>query len=600
MARLHPRRRAVALLAAIAAAALAGCATAPGESTPRSLPGVSGQQQAYVQPLPPPPPTSTWGAEQVVLAFLQANASFELDPSAARQYLGAGVRWRPSGSVTVVSPSLTVNTLSTNAGKLAGQQLSTVTVKGTRLATLTSGGQYSYQPGNASYQFSLVRESGIYKIQKPLPEGGALLLTQTTFDEVFQPRNLYFFGRQQGSTGYLVPDPVFAPVQSPTVASTTSLASELVRGLFFDPGSSWLSGATRTAFLSGTRLIGVTISNQTAVVNLSGEAALAKPAVLAQMLAQLRETLTSSSYSAPLVQHVELATDGKIRRHLPQVRPVVPAVGGKPQGALYFAAAGRVYQGSAKPTTVPAPGPLLATPEITALAVSSGGPRLAVAVSGDGCTVYAANAAGSARPYTSYRLGGKNGGCTSLSWGAGSSLWAVAGSRMWFLQSGQVQEVGLPTSSLTPRGTQVQALTVAPDGIRVALLLRPPGSHRRLVLGAPTSSTVTNRLRLPTSRMTLQVVPVGTSLTTPAAVSWYKPDELLALDGFELYEVPLTGGQPAQLGTIQASHVASIATTGSAVALRTAGGVIYTSPGPSGPWTRVRSPIELGPAVLPG
>jgi hypothetical protein len=598
MVRPHHGRRAVALLAVAAAAAVTGCATAPSVSLPRSLSGVSGQQQAYVQPLPPPPATSNWNAQQVVLAFLQANASFELDPSAARQYLGAGVRWKPSGSVTVVSPSLTVKSFS--AGRLVPQSVVTVTVKGTRLATLTGGGQYSYQPGNASYQFTLSRENGIYKIQS-LQEGGALLLTQTTFDEVFQPRNLYFFEGPHGLPGYLVPDPVFAPVQSPTVANTTSLASELVRGLLVDPGSSWLSGDTTTAFLAGTRLIGVTISNQTAIVNLGGSAAHANPEQLAMMLAQLSATLRSSSYSAPLVQHVELATDGK-RRHLPTVRAVVPSAGVSTSASLYFAAGGRIYHGAAKPTGVFAPGLPLAGQEITALAVAPGKPRLAVAVANRGCTVYAANAAGSARAYTSYRLGRKYGGCTSLSWGAGSSLWAVAGSRVWLLQSGRVQPVGLPTSTLTPHGTQVQALTVAPDGVRVALIVRS-GSHRRLVLGAPAWSTVTSRLRLQmATRVTLQVVPVGGGLANPAAVSWYRPDELLVLNGFGLYGVPLTGGQSAQLGTLQFSNVSSIATTGSTVALRTASGVIYTSPTPSGPWTGVKSPAQLGPAdpAFPG
>jgi Sporulation and spore germination len=594
MVKLHPGGRAVALLVAVTVAAVAGCATAPSNDAPRSLSGQSSQQQAYVQPLPPPPPKAWWSAEQVVLAFLAANASSELDPSAARQYLASPKQWRPSGAVIVVSPDLTVNLLNIPRGAGQPTAYEQVTVQGTRLATLSGRGQYLYQPGGTTYHFSflLARQNGIYKIQSPLPGkvSTTLLLSQTAFDQVFQPRNLYFFGRPPGSAGYLVPDPVFAPVQSPTVANTTGLASELVQGLFFVPGRSWLAGATTTAFPPGTRLIAVTISNQTAVVDLGGSAAHATRGQLAEMLAQLSETLMSPSYSAPVVQHVKLATDGKLR-HLPASRTVVPAVGGATQGRLYFTAPGQVYQVSGKSAPVLVPGPELAGQQITALAVTSGHPRLAVAVSGNGCTVYAASGAGSARDYRSYRLGRTYGPCESLSWGAGGSLWAVAGSRVWLLQSGQVQPVGLSPRKLTPKGRPLQPLTMAmaPDGIRVALLVRT-GTHHGLMLGAPAQNPVTGKV-------TLNVVPVGVGLANPAAVSWYKPDELLALDGTELYAVPLTGGQPTLLGSVPYSNVASMATTGSEVALRTTDNVIYTSQGLSGRWTRVKSPAALGPAA---
>src|SRR5215469_11405505 len=88
----------VFLALAAVAAAVAGCATAPSGGPPRAAPGGNSQAQAYVQPLPPPGPTSTWHPDQVVLGFLHASASYAFDPAAARQYLSPELRksWHPA------------------------------------------------------------------------------------------------------------------------------------------------------------------------------------------------------------------------------------------------------------------------------------------------------------------------------------------------------------------------------------------------------------------------------------------------------------------------------------------------------------------------
>src|SRR5215813_4339593 len=49
-------RLGVALAAITAAAAAAGCATVPSGGAPQKVKGESSQVQAYVRPLPPPPP----------------------------------------------------------------------------------------------------------------------------------------------------------------------------------------------------------------------------------------------------------------------------------------------------------------------------------------------------------------------------------------------------------------------------------------------------------------------------------------------------------------------------------------------------------------
>ncbi len=190
----------VVVLAGVLAAVASGCATVPTGGAPQPLEGQGGQQQAFVQPLPPPGPTPSWNPEDVVLGFVQASANFALDPAAARQYLAPGVHWDPLGKdaagITVVSPaSLLVTPLSP---RLQGGDVSVtdVTVSGQPLASLTSTGQYRYQPGSPTYRFGLEKSAGGLWLIQSLPAGDPLLLTQAAFEQVFQPRNLYFFGRR--------------------------------------------------------------------------------------------------------------------------------------------------------------------------------------------------------------------------------------------------------------------------------------------------------------------------------------------------------------------------------------------------------------------
>jgi Lipoprotein LpqB beta-propeller domain/Sporulation and spore germination len=589
--------------AAVALAAfavvLSGCATAPATGAPRKLQGDTGQQQAFVQPLPPPPPQPQWTPEEVVLGFLAAGASFELDPAAAQAYLAPGVRWNRSGPVTVVGTN--INATPHYLSRLPNASYATVALSGQVLASLNSSGQYVYQPAvTKRYQFTLVRVDGIWKIEH-LPQGTGLLLTQATFQQVFEPRDLYFFRQTASSPPYLVPDPVYAPLQGQTNATETDLARGLVRGLLNDKAS-WLSEATWTAFPPDTTLCEscVTVSNQTAVVDLGGAAARSSLNQLREMYAQLSWTLTKASYLGPVVQTVVLEVDGKVRDARGSAA-TVPAVGAATE-PLYYGAAGLaslVPAGSLVPGRVPLPAVLAGRPDITAVAVSRGSrPLLAVAVpNAAGCAVYV-TVPGRTSGYAVYRLTRKGGVCTSLSFDSGQNLLAVAGSGIWMLRPDHsAVTVGLRRASpLLPAGSRVLSLRMAPDGVRVALLVHIPGqSGNELLLAAIAYGSGGNGVSLG------QQVPVGTDLTNVTAMSWYTPDELLALDGSTgLFEVPLTGGTSTQVSTLP-YPASAIATTGvnNTIAIRTIGGEIYTSSAPVGPWSLVKAgsvPLEAGPA----
>ena len=151
--------------------------------------------------------------------------------------------------------------------------------------------------------FQLVKTDDQWRISSA---PSALLLTQGQFADDYELRNLYFF---DPSNSYLVPDPVYVPLQ----ALTTSLMNRLVNDLI-SPPKDWLAEAAQTAFPAGTKIIGgVTLSGTTAAVDLGGAIATApnQTTLLAQVSAQLLWTLISPGQGGSQVQSVELLVNGQ-------------------------------------------------------------------------------------------------------------------------------------------------------------------------------------------------------------------------------------------------------------------------------------------------
>jgi hypothetical protein len=606
--RLRSAASAGPFVAALLVVLVSGCATAPAGGAPQPLEGQSGQQQAFVAPLPPPRPeaNAAWKPSNVVKAFLAASANFELDPGAARQYLAPGVKL-PWDNVTGQPPTVTVvngppSVQSSSQGYTAAHQRLTggvpsesVTVTGERLASLSSRGDYLYEPGTETYKFVLGDYNGTWLIQQlppSQPDQNLLLLTETAFEQVFQPRNLYFFGPQQGpSENYLVPDPVFVPLEVAGAADATSVATELVQGLLKVPEAqpTWLSSATYTAFPGGTALArpGVTISNLTARVSLQVPGT-ATTAELSQMYAQLNQTLTSSAYSSgAIVQHVQLVVNGKVV-HVGTGSASVPAVGTN-QDSYYAATQGAVDEWSSPetPTKVMFPGVLSPSSAITAVAVSPGrSPELAVAVQYlRGCEVFVGRADQAARLKV-FDQTSTGGACTSLSWDNGSNLWIVAGSDIYVLEMDQGADLIQVDPPPTVHG-QVLALRIAPDGVRAAFLVQTRSGNEMLLAAVtyPTGGATFGSVR-----------PVGADLADPTAISWYRPDDLIALDGSELYEVPLTGFLSQPLTGVPGGTVAISAAGSNALAVRTNAGLLYISTTPGNGWgTPIMTAVEAGP-----
>jgi Lipoprotein LpqB beta-propeller domain/Sporulation and spore germination len=545
-------RTAVGLRAAVAvfalAVAAAGCATLPTtgqvQQVGASQNGTS-QEQDYSQPVPVGPGPG-WTPREIVAGFLAASASFTNGHAVAREYLDSAAQhsWHPGWAVTVVSTTPTttyVNPLPrtvTNPSQLLAQ----VKVTGLPVATISDSGQYQVYSGSSSqsYPFTLVRTSNNQWRIDQLPTS-QLLLTQADFQHVYQPRDLYFLSRS-GRT--LVPDPVFVPQQ----ATNTALATGLVNALRRDP-TGWLSGAVVTGFPAGSHPIGlVRINGPNATVNLGGKAVTADRQQLDRMAAQLVWTLATGPTP---VHSVELELNGHpvsimgSQYQLPQLyQNWVPSQ--QAGSALYFIGSNGTVQGlsSAGQAGAGQAGHFSVAGAASLRQLSS------IAVSPDGRSLAGISAGGASVYYTGLNRGAPvrkwsptSGTCTSVSWDAAGDLWITAGGSVWMLQPGQTGASQPPVD--VPPGTDVTDFQVAPDGVRVVMVVRGP-SGIRVQLGAITHSGQSASVAQPT-------VLLDASLPEPDAVTWYGADDIVVLAGrtstAQLVEVPLNGGQPTLITT---------------------------------------------------
>ena len=421
-------------------------------------------------------------------------------------------------------------------------RVTSVGVTGVQLASISANGQYQQVVSGPprTIKFSLTKVNGQWRITDPPNQ---LLLSNSEFHRVYQPRNLYYF---DSTSRNLVPDPVFVPLQ----ATSTDLAKRLVAALGQQP-LGWLQGATQTAFPRGTRQLSpVKIEGSAAVVNLGGTIAGASSETLRNVAAQLVWTLTSASYGPSAITSVRLEVNGE-----PQQIP------GSPNGiaarstyaskvpvpsadaGLYFVASDKTVQslpasGAAQPAPVPGQAGTAAVP-MTAIAVSpvtSGTPALA-GIAANGRDVWIGALSKDAR-LDRWRPGGK---VTSLSWDRAGDLWAATSKGVWLLQTGGKA----PTAVDLPfDGKQrVTMLRVAPDGVRVAMIVRgPDGSH--VMVGAITRSGSAASIGSP--------VQVGAKVARPGGVSWYDADNLAVLVGAgtaaaQVHKVPVNGSQPTEI-----------------------------------------------------
>jgi len=587
-----------------AAAALAGgCSFIPSGTGPQpaSAPGPpSGAGPCCGLLVSGPQPG--WSPEDVVKNFLLASAIRANNFRVARQYLtqAASRAWRPGTAVTILTKEPRVTPLQSRVAE-ANQ---TVTVTGQEQAILNPAGQYIPAPGGLPPEnFILKNVNGLYKIDQLISSGHSkisheLLLKSDLFQLEYTPRNLYYYGLRNWK---LLPYPVFVPIQGKDPPVT--LIDDLIKG-----PSGWLKGAAKSAFPPGSHLVPPIqvfpgpSAGRTAVVDI------AVPGHVqawqeSRMAAQLVATLTSPVYSPPLFRAVTIKING---------RPWQPS--GHPGSALglsmsqhyiphlpadavaYYLAQDGVLRslspGSARGAVLTR-GPGAAQVALTKIAVSPLGGRLA-GLAGPANTVYTGIlVTGSSHRQSVEQLKAQLSGISfsSMSWDNSDDLWVVGtkGHRhvVRVLITGQGPGIAVRLPDL---GGPVTSLRVAPDGVRVAMIVGE-GASAHLVLAAAMRDRTGGFLL--TKR-----APLFSALPPVSALTWYDEDHLLVItrsgQNSQYWEVPVDGYNPTSLITLPRLISVTAAGPGHPIYLGLANGGLEQAGGLNQPFV----PITPGQAII--
>lgn len=651
----------------LAVLSVAGCVGMPNGGPPNQYSvdqNDTGQGQAFIGPYPSAP-IPDGSPAQIVQGFLFASASYYTAGSVAKEFLTpAAQNWKPT-SVTVFTKwndpvvipvahnkaQSTVQIYGQVQARLNGAGQPYVSAaQGNAPNTQPSQGTGSCTPGTGStgcYQFTLVKVDGQWRIQSPPPN---LLVEESAFQRGWASQDLYFF---DASRQVLVPDSVFVPIGTSESDLLNTLAQALVKG---PAQASWLSGATGGNVFPPNVSITVQPNSPTAVVYLRGALTSTEQKSLQFMAAELAWTLTApSSASQAQIQSVALQVNGtqypnpnqQLARSTYERYDPYPS---KPAAFTYIDQHGipQLRCGSTTNATVGQAIPVFGQAGATAPAQCAVGPSSAVApsspspsqsttsgqqgqqgqqgkhgqtseppkpatysmvaVSPDGKFVAVVSAGhddklsiGEVGAHASLKqVPGPQQGITSISWDRRDDLWLTQGGNVEMVPAGGAK--ANPISGLP----DVTALSVAPDGVRVALLLsaNASGSDSDLELAAITPAGDQSQQQVPrehASGLDLgSPVPLGPGITG-SALTWYDADNLIVLapptgtsPAGDLEKVPVNGRAGSSLTppqTISGQMVESIAAGNSANMLVAglSGGQLEVSAGSEGPWQSVTS-----------
>jgi hypothetical protein len=566
------RRPLLAVLAALTAAlAVSGCVSMPSAGPVLSYPvtqqtgGQNGQNlQFTTQPL-----GSGWTPQQIVNGFLIAAAANQ--DQVAREYLTAGARrtWDPSSLTTYVYssrpnvlnpvpetvPQATVSQQAGPSGKTgktarkpSPPPTTTVEVNGKIQAILSEkAGTYAVPSASGSntgpQYFTLQQTDGQWRISSAPP---ALLLTQAQFADDFDLRNLYFF---DPNNHYLVPDPVYVPLQ----ASASTLTSRLV-GYLKSPPEDWLAeGATGTAFPAGDK-VNATLAGNLATVNVTGTLTEAQRA---EVSSQLLWTLVGSGQGGSQVESVQLNVNGK--PYYPPGSPVNPvqnqtqASYGPATGASASAAGRLVYYlgsgGEVYSNHVGLAG--VAGQQTRVAKIGAGYTQIAVSKDGKYLAALRADGALYIGPIGGQLVKQQGSGYVTVSWDPSDNLWTTTGAdeQILVFRAGASSDsrLGRPIPATVTMGNRILSgdqltwLQIAPDGVRVAMILNAD----QLTFGAIVWEPGTGP-GLGSVRIQLSPFNVGDLASGFDQVTWYGADNVITLGGpaSTLTEYPVNGGTP--------------------------------------------------------
>lgn len=607
-----PRNAPTAVMLAIACVVLAGCVSLPTSGSPGAVNPLPNSERSQIL-ITPRAPGPGWSAQDIVGGFLTASGA---DRPMAKDYLTRRYAkvWHPSQLPWVIDTGYKVSNsspVSPVPPRLTGgqSQVAQVTVTSEHLedfvpAGTSEAGRLQVSPASAPYTFNfhLVQVGGQWQISSITGLNGKRstsiwLITQADFQRNYQARNLYY--RSTVSPESLVPDPVYLPVTLGQIGSVTALV-EAVSSVP-PTKSNWLYNAVTTAFPRKSKIIGIQVHANQAVVTLGGAAATVDPPTLGQMEAQLVWTLTYAPDSAGTgIGFIHLQVGSRSMDLYPanfmnwiQRGPGWPVfyqtLDSNENPALWSyqpgvrsqaTGAGRTGTAKKRGPLIPGTAPVglptgLGRGFFTAIAISpaSAGSPVDTFAGCRGRTIYEASLLLNAAELLQRSLPAS---CTSLSWANPYDLWVTAGSDVYVVNQNMgtllVTPVVIPDQQVIGSGDFV-SLKVAPDGVRVAMIVRTKHSASVYI------SAITKQKNSPQNSPLIYlaqggpVLTVGPGLVNPISLSWWDSDHLLVLcrsgNISQLYLVPLTGGSSSKVPT--PANAVSVTANGSVVAVGTLG-----------------------------
>jgi lipoprotein LpqB-like beta-propeller protein len=556
------RWRGVALLA-VAGMLLTGCASMPGSGPVQRVDSsqrAEGESQARVFGVSPEehaPPT------EIVRGFLEAVTSDEARFDTAKEYLTREGRhaWDPFSSTTVLSsgPSF-APPISEPSLESSGERM-LVQIAGDQLARVDASHVYTPLEGDYTETFELRQVDGEWRIDA-LPDG--LIMGEGDFRRNYRSVDAYYYAdlgpesaRLTNGDDVLVADPVY-------VRRRIDPVGELIGSLLEGP-SFWLDPVVTTAFPEGIGLADdedpVIDESGTLSVRLTGVPRDWAPSGCERMGAQLLHSV--QELSSMEVAQARLANRaGTLLCELSSTEAPAYAPGlldGSTEHAYFLDEEQRLVSVSADGSAAPVPlsGPLgRGDAEVRDAAVSRD-EDLAAGVSADGTSLYVApltGVDGLPEPVYERPLAGEDDvGLTAPSWDGLGDLWFAdrdpAGQRLLRLRDGEETPEEIPVSGLGD-DQRIEALRVASDGVRIAMLISDDEQHTTLQLGRVERSGPGDDAVVAVDDLR----PVAPQLENVAAASWAGGSRLVVVgrpaDGVEQWQFVSTDGSTATTPTV--------------------------------------------------
>ncbi|WP_165845798.1 LpqB family beta-propeller domain-containing protein [Streptacidiphilus pinicola] len=548
------RLRAVALSGAVLG--LAGCATMPSSGPAALGPAASGNTQNTRVELIPVPPADGEAPDQLLAGFLDALGSDQADYRTARMYL-SDPSWQPSGAVEVLDSTPGLSSTS-GPGKTA-----TVTATGTVAASLDQHGSYTPAPPNTplfrqDYHFKQ-DSRGQWRIVDP---PSVLLTSQRDFQRIYASVNKYY-PAVSGHTGKgaspLVADPVYIRARVDNPLQTA--AQQLLNG-----PSTWLQPVVSPVFPGNSKVELDTSTPQVKAYLSLGPDADWSPGVCRTMAAQLFTTLTQGTTniqtSSSTVASVALYRDknsspvcstGSEAEFNP-VRVGTTAYFLSPEHQMESVTPSGAGAG---PAVEDVPGKLVPTGVgIGSFAVTPGSGSQVASVSDDGRALYLSTLQATTAPTTPALRGNTQGALSSPSWDGTGTLWVVDGDPGGAPLRALVGGTPVPvTVAGLADGASIQQVRVAPDGARIALLVRNADASTSVWIGRVRRTDGDDSTHKAPTLTVEALRQTATSISSVSSLSWQDGDGLVVVgqQTGTTSVVPVEmDDSPSSLGTIQA------------------------------------------------